>query len=392
MAEKWSEAFGRYLRTLRERRGLSLQDVTSLSQPFAETITKGYLSRCENGRVRLALSKVPALGHIYKVSAEVLLERIDLDMELARVGAPDTTGMGREELRAAGKHAADSGYKWVAYGYRRDCVTRATAEPVGNAYRDRTEQVACAALGCATAALALGRMRFALHECRHVEANNEVGPRYMPLLLHRLSTTHRYLGELEQARHYAEKAIEGAQMHEGRQYLGYALSARAHQAFVESDLKTAASFFHKCHDVFKKDGLVAERATALSNLAQVFFDLGRFWAARRALMASEAVLGSSSDYRRHHALVRLLLGEIDALENKDDLAEKHWKEAACIARELNDRVLQFKTDYQLFKQAQRRGNLPAARSIHRRLSKLSNYVPETTPELRDFRELVLHAS
>ena len=34
MADSWTIAFGRYLRTLRERRGLSLDDVASLSQPF----------------------------------------------------------------------------------------------------------------------------------------------------------------------------------------------------------------------------------------------------------------------------------------------------------------------------------------------------------------------
>ena len=34
MAIPWTQAFGRYLRTLRERRGLSLQDVRALAEPF----------------------------------------------------------------------------------------------------------------------------------------------------------------------------------------------------------------------------------------------------------------------------------------------------------------------------------------------------------------------
>ena len=55
MAESQNIAFGRYLRTLRKRRSLSLQDVASLSQAFAETLNKGYLSRCENGRQRRPL-------------------------------------------------------------------------------------------------------------------------------------------------------------------------------------------------------------------------------------------------------------------------------------------------------------------------------------------------
>ena len=103
MAENSTLAFGRYLKTLRERRGLSLLEVSSLSQAFAETLNKGYLSRCENGHQRLALSKVVPLGRIYGVSADVLLERIELDMELDRVGGPDTEGMTYEELRVAGR-------------------------------------------------------------------------------------------------------------------------------------------------------------------------------------------------------------------------------------------------------------------------------------------------
>ncbi|MBT8470525.1 MAG: helix-turn-helix domain-containing protein, partial [Deltaproteobacteria bacterium] len=99
MAEPGNIAFGRYLRALRERRALSLLEVASLSQAFAETLNKGYLSRVENGRQRLAFAKLIPLGRIYKVAADVLLERLELDLELERVGAPDTEGLDLEELR-----------------------------------------------------------------------------------------------------------------------------------------------------------------------------------------------------------------------------------------------------------------------------------------------------
>lgn len=388
MAEKWSEAFGRYIRTLRERRGLSLQDVTSLSQPFAEPITKGYLSRCENGRVRLALSKVPALTHIYKVSAEVLLERIDLDMELSRLGAPDTVGMTRAELRDAGKRAANTGYKWIAYAYLRDCAIRAASEPVGNEYSDRNEQIACAVLGCATAALTLGRVRLALHEYQHVEANNLVGSRYLPLLLERLATAFRKLRELERARDYADRAIVAAEAAKDGTYLGYAYSARALQALAESDLETASTFFQRSHKIFRDTDQRPEWARSLSNLAQVYFDLGRYGAARRALVAAEIVLRPVGHHHRHQALIGILLGEIDALENRDSRAQRHWQEAAQIARELKDKTLQFKAEYQLLRHAHRRQDEAAVRAIQRRLSRLSNYVAADTPELQDFQELV----
>ena len=70
-----------------------------------------------------------------------------------------------------------------------------------------------------------------------------------------------------------------------------------------------------------------------------------------------------------------------------DLAEKRWKEAAAIAKKLNDKVLRFKAEYQLLKQACDNGDKPVARAIHRRLTKLSNYIPANTPELADFRSI-----
>ena len=77
MAENWTRAFGRYLKTLRERRNLSLENVRTLSQAFADSLNKGYLSRCENGHQRVAFSKIIPLSRIYEVPADVLLERME---------------------------------------------------------------------------------------------------------------------------------------------------------------------------------------------------------------------------------------------------------------------------------------------------------------------------
>lgn len=387
MAEKWTQAFGRYLRTLRERQGLSLQDVASLSQPFAERLTKGYLSRAENGRVRLALSKVSALSHIYKVSAEVLLERIDLDMELDRVGSPETEGMSWRELWEAGKRASGDGYRWNAYAFFRSSADLVDSGSVDSDYRDISEQAACASMACATAAMALGRVHFAHHEYSHVEAHREVGPRYEPLVLERLAVAYRKLGDLDKARSYCDRAIEAAQVSEGRAYLGYTYATRAMLALVESDLALAAEFTKKSHDIFKDGNRVPEHATQLSNLAQIYFDLGRYGAARRALTATESVL-KGGGYHRHQALVRILQGEIDRVEHNKESAEARWKEAAQIAKQLRDKTLQFKAEYHLFRLAQDVGNDPVCRSIHRRLLRLANYVPEDTPELQEFRSLV----
>ncbi len=111
MAETSGKAFGRYLRTLRERRGLSLDEVRSLSQTFPETLTKSYLSRCEHGHHKVALAKLIPLSRIYEVPAEALLERIELDLELDRLGGPDTEGKSFAELADAAKEMGDRGFR-----------------------------------------------------------------------------------------------------------------------------------------------------------------------------------------------------------------------------------------------------------------------------------------
>ena len=82
------------------------------------------------------------------------------------------------------------------------------------------------------------------------------------------------------------------------------------------------------------------------------------------------------------------MGEIELLEDHAERAEKHWLEAAKVAKTLNDKTLRFKAEFLLLKQASDVGKLDVARSIHRRLRRLANWIPDNTPELKEFRKLV----
>ena len=386
MAETSTRAFGLYLRTLRERRGLSLLGVSQLSEAFAETVSKAYLSRCENGHQRLAFAKVVPLGRIYGISAAVLLERIGLDMELDRVGRPETDDVSYTDLLDAGKRSFREGFLWDAYGYLRDGMSRARIDPAQTRYRDQAEQIACSVMACATVAFRLGRRRYALHEYTHVQSVGDVGPRYLPLLLYRLATTVRALGDTDRARRFAEDAITAAREPEGRDYLGFAYATRGLLASYESDLEVAATYYLRSYRIFRDTGPQSECARSLNNLAQVYFDLGRNRAARRALIAAERV--TTDGQLRSRALTRILLGEIEARESRPERAQQHWKEAVSIAKRLSDKVLRFKAEYHLLRHARESGNKPVARSIQRRLSRLSNYVPQSTPELSQYKALM----
>src|SRR5437773_2228612 len=81
VAESSAVAFGRYLRLLRERRGLSLADVCELSQRSSESFDKGALSRLERGQQTPSIFRLGPLCRIYDVSADVLLERMELDRQ-----------------------------------------------------------------------------------------------------------------------------------------------------------------------------------------------------------------------------------------------------------------------------------------------------------------------
>lgn len=391
MAEEWHLAFGRYLRTLRNRRGLSLQEVASLSQSFPDTLNKGYLSRCENGRQSLAFSKVIPLSKIYKVPADVLLERMELDLELDRVGGPETEGMGFAELTAAGREAMDAGRRWDAYGYLRDAVMHASSLPLQPRFRDLDEQSACAQMTCGTAAKSVGRYLFARYEFLYVLEIDALGPRLSPLLFDRLASVHHSIGDPDNARFFGDQAIAKAEAVEDHEFLGHICSNRGLQARADKRLEHAESLFERAYRIFRDADLPADCAVALNNLAQVHFENGRLRAARLSL---EASLRTTRDLSAHRsrALAHVLLGEIEQLQGREEQATRHWKQAASTAKRVNDRVVRFKADFLLMKQAHRDGNQAVKRSIMRRLRKLVNFIPSDTEEVREFEEFVTSES
>ena len=77
MAESCAVAFGRYLRMLRERRGLSLDEVAAMSRSLADPVDKSYLSRCENGRYGIGFSKaMEAIGRNPEASGTIFVPYI----------------------------------------------------------------------------------------------------------------------------------------------------------------------------------------------------------------------------------------------------------------------------------------------------------------------------
>ena len=106
----------------------------------------------------------------------------------------------------------------------------------------------------------------------------------------------------------------------------------------------------------------------------------------QALIAADKLALPIGSHRAR-ALGHILMGEIEYSLHRDAQATKRWKEAAEIAKTLNDKVLRFKAEFFLYKQAQEQDNRAVARALFRRLRRLSNWVPSDTAELIDFREI-----
>ena len=296
MAENCTRAFGRYLKTLRNRRGLSLYDVCSLSQTFPDPLNKGYLSRCENGHQKLAFAKLIPLCRIYEVPAGVLVERMELDMELDRAECPKTAAMNYAEFTDAGKRALNQGFHLAAYSYLRDAALRAPDAPLRARFQNLEEQISHALMNVATAARALGRFRFALHEYQFLNSTSELGPTFHSVLLERISGCYRRLGDLSRAEEYANNAIAEAEASGDKTFLGHIYGNRARLALERSDPKLAASLYEDAHRAFRESGDRVECIQSLNNLSQCFFDMRRYRAARRAVVTSERV----SRLEHHH--------------------------------------------------------------------------------------------
>ena len=386
MAESCAVAFGRYLRMLRERRALSLDDVATMSRSLADPVDKSYLSRCENGHYGVGFSKAITLSRIYDVSTEVLAERLELDTELDRIAGPDTAGLSHGELVKRGVAAVGRGAAWEMYAHFRDAVHLALHADLSPTFRDREEQHLIACMNASTAAGRLGRSRFSLHELEYIRGVGHLGPSMEPLLLDLLSSRYRILGELDKARGFADEAVRMAEEEGSATALGYAYSNRARLALQEKEFEQAVTHYRVAFTAHRQAGRVNECASTHLNLANAYFCLHRPKAARRALAASER-LATSLGATRTRALVRIVLGEIEEADGRRMEATRQWREALDMAKHIRDKIVQFKAEFFLFRQALRQGEDAVAGAIGRRLSRLAAWIPSDVEELPEFKEL-----
>lgn len=396
VAESASVAFGRYLRTLRERRSLSLDKVCRLSEASPKSLDKGTLSRFERGQQRLAVQSLIPLSKIYAISSEALLERLALDEELERFGTIDTEGLDYSELQRKGQRALHrESRKWDAYACFRDALAAVESATAGNGDDVDGRRRAEAWMNLATVARSLGKNHFALHELEQLARSGLAAPRMQALVQDRISNCQRCLGDLDAAARSAAAAVEQASRHGEGRILAYALFSRASVAIERSDHARAVEFLQEAYRAHRE----AERqsclltpnpsfeVSVLLHLAESYFETGAYDKSRRSALAAKR-LSRRADLHAGFAYSELALGLVDEQEGRHGRARQRWKRTGESAEAVNNKRLAFAAEFYTFRQALALGMTSLARASQRRLERLEPWVPEHLPLLREYRELI----
>ena len=367
---------------------MSLSDVVTLTKSYPEPVGKGYLSRVERGLARVGFSKMVALSRAYEVSLDALGEKLALDLEVeALKNAPNTSGKTFGELTDEGAAFSERGMRWHCYACMRDALARAASDPLYRGNGSQREQVTRSALSHGIAARATGRYLLALSELEFVLQNLEgLNPDRVSIVFEQSASVRLRLGELEEARVLAERAIEAARGSSLQANLGDALSTRAIVAYHANDMTSAIAGHQEAFAIYRAIGRQAECARTMNNLAQCYFDVRRLRAARRALGAADR-LATAMGADAVRARSRILLGEIELLEGNAKKASRHWHDAMEIARRTHDSVVHFKAEFQVFKLSISQGNLTAANALGRRLNRMTPWIPRSEPEVVEFVRL-----
>jgi transcriptional regulator with XRE-family HTH domain len=384
VAEGSEVAFGSYLRQLRERRGLSLSGVCELTKGSPEPIDKGTLSRLEHGQQTPSIFRLGPLGRIYEISADALLERMELDREVDRIGGPATGGKSYDELHRAGGEAVVTGKrKWDAYAYFRDALPLAT-----------TDKLVGARINLVTAIRSLGKNVLALHELRELEASAQLDARQRALVHERMSGCCRCLGDMKHAEEHADVATAQALALGDGRILAYACSARAGAAIDQEQWVVADGHLLEALAAYR-DGLERQslllpspsfEAMTLLMLAECSVNVGNMARARRFTMAAKR-MSDDHDLPLGLAYSELLLGWIDEAAGRVEQALTRWRRVTLLAARIDDPRIVFTAEVEIFRQAQEAGDLARARASRRRLERLVPWIPRHVPAYLRFKRL-----
>ena len=386
------EAFGRYLRILREDRGFSLRRVCELSEG-STPIDKATLSRLERGQQGATLSALIPLGRIYDVSVDALIERFELDAECERVGSPEIGNESYVELREAARGALQKqSLKWKAYGLFRAAFERAGFDPPQPGFTD-VEERAVARMNLAAVARSLGKNRYALHEFQALVRRGDLPPGMNTMAIDRIANCYRCLGEFGIAEQFVGDAIAESLRAGDQQTLAFNYFSQASNILDQSCSDEGIDFLKRSFRADREATVSREGqdnptlgVNALIKMADAYYHTARYEKAGRVALAARD-LSRKLEVASGEAYSEVLLGLVDENRGRPDAALRRWRRVIELSKKLRNTRLNFIAEFFVFRQAAHGNNRALARASRLRLERLVPWVPSFLPELQEFKAM-----
>jgi tetratricopeptide (TPR) repeat protein len=373
--------FGRYLRTIREQRKLSLDAVEEMSLGFPERITKSHLSRIENGRAVPSFPRIFALSQIYGVPITSVAEKFETDLQL-EMKPVDLAGKSAEQILQELERQKVSGR------YREALALASAAleefQPLHGADRD-SDFLLELRLYHINSLVHLGRYESAKVDCERLLNSEQLSKRQHLWALISFVTCCYRLGRFTIALMGLAKADEALARNDHPDRMNAVTeSLRAPVCYAMGRIEEAAASFTRALELFRALSDPFEECKARINLSQALIDLGELKRARKhlstALKASE-----ESGYDKLAALALSHLSLVTYRLQEPTQAESYALRSNSIARPREYLSIVFRNCFYLRDIAEQRGDRAAVRSNERTLKAYLNRVEPDLPEAIAYR-------
>ena len=377
--------FGAYLRSLRERRKLTLEAAENLSASMETRLTSSYMSRLESGLTIPNLARLSAISRIYDVPLTTLVEKFDLEHGHGSV-APSDIPDGLSAMDALLRRKLGAG------AYLEALQLAAEAEKQIETDGEKADRWGPAGLRFLRIVKCQAMLHLELYESAKFEAERLLELEDLTAQ-HRLIAWQFFIGCCTRLRRYnlALTALEQAER-ESRSPDSPARTTadlkvlRGDLLIKTGRLEAAAEEFAAAVKCYKENGNLAETCRAQMNLGSALLEMNRLAAARSYLLRSveEAERGGWDQIR---ACALANLAAVAWRSGDPARSEQYAYRAEALGKQLELPAVRFKSTYYLMRAAEAAEDTRAAQGYRQLLISQANKTLPPSPELDHVRAM-----
>jgi tetratricopeptide (TPR) repeat protein len=373
--------FGRYLRSVREQRKLSLDAVEEMSLGYPERVTKSHLSRIENGQAVPTFPRMFALSRIYGLPIASVAEKfeVDLDLEMQPADVADKSFPQIEadidKLRMAGRYSE-------ALSLVSAALERFNAAVDSTRGDDPVKELRLYEINCL---IHLQRFESAKVECEELLNHEDLSDRQRLWALLAFVNCSQRLHRFTVAKMGLERVERELATHDHPpRARAVTESIRGPALFNMGCIQDASAAFEQALQLFRSLGDRFQACKAQVNLAQALIELGEPNKARAHLIRALRV-ADDSGYDKLKALALSHLVVVARRRGENDTAEAYALRSNAIARPRDYTSIVFRNCYYLREIAAERGDDASVRSNERTLKTFLSRVGSDLPEATLYR-------